>query len=132
VRTNRGAEVDLSHEGDQRGDWDAGRLAQVVSNLIGNALQRGNPSAPVRVHLNGSAADTVGIQVVNRGRIPPSCCRISSSPSGRRTARQGSSERLGLGLFIVQAIVRAHQGTVSVHSTDDHCTRFSMLLPRRL
>jgi len=125
--------IELSHEGDQHGDWDAGRLAQVVSNLIGNALQHGDHSAPVRVHLNGSDADTVGVQVVNRGRIPPELLPHIFEPfRGGAQRAQGSGERLGLGLFIVQAIVRAHQGTVSVHSTEDQGTQFSIVLPRRL
>ncbi len=57
-----------------------GRLAQVASNLISNALQYGDPSEPVLVELDGTRADSVEMAVSNAGNIPPDlCCRRSST-----------------------------------------------------
>lgn len=124
--------IELTHEGALQGNWDAGRLAQVVSNLIGNALQHGDRTAPVEVSLDGTRAEAVCVVVANRGRIPPELLPHIFEPfRGGAQRAGGGSERLGLGLFIVQEIVRAHEGTVSVHSSEDQRTEFSVLLPRR-
>jgi signal transduction histidine kinase len=123
--------IELSHEGDLQGAWDAGRLAQVVSNLIGNALQHGDRTTPVRLSLDGTRADTVCVVVANHGRIPPDLLPHIFEPfRGGALRANGGGERLGLGLFIVQEIVRAHEGTVSVRSAEDQHTQFSVLLPR--
>jgi len=124
--------IELAHEGDLRGEWDVGRLAQVVSNLVGNALQHGDPEAPIRVQLQGASPEVVSIAVSNRGRIPPEVLPHIFEPfRGGVQRAAGGGERLGLGLFIVQEIVRAHQGSVSVRSGADQNTQFSVLLPRR-
>ena len=124
--------IELSHDGALQGHWDAGRLAQVVSNLIGNALQHGDRTAAVQVSLDGTRAETVCVVVANRGRIPPELLPHIFEPfRGGAQRAGGASERLGLGLFIVQEIVRAHEGTVSVRSSEDQCTQFSVLLPRQ-
>ncbi|HEX4049263.1 MAG TPA: hybrid sensor histidine kinase/response regulator [Steroidobacteraceae bacterium] len=123
--------IELSHVGDLQGNWDAGRLAQVVSNLVGNALQHGDRTAPVQLHLDGKGAEAVYVVVTNRGRIPPELLPHIFEPFRGGAQRAGSGgERLGLGLFIVQEIVRAHEGTVSVRSAEDQRTQFSVLLPR--
>jgi signal transduction histidine kinase len=121
----------LSQQGDMQGEWDAGRLAQVISNLVGNALQHGDPASPIQVALAGTAPESVSITVANQGRIPPLLLPHIFEPfrGGAERAVNGG-ERLGLGLFIVQEIVRAHQGTVSVSSGDDQRTQFTLQLPR--
>ncbi|HEY7930446.1 MAG TPA: hybrid sensor histidine kinase/response regulator [Steroidobacteraceae bacterium] len=124
--------IELTHAGALQGNWDAGRLAQVLSNLIGNALQHGERSAAVQVSLDGTRAETVCIEVANRGRIPPALLPHIFEPfRGGAQRAGGGSERLGLGLFIVQEIVRAHEGTVSVRSSEDQRTQFSVQLPRQ-
>ena len=60
--------VNLSIEGSCVGNWDADRLAQVCSNLIGNAIEHGSPNTPVTVALRGSS-DAVALRVTNIG--PP-------------------------------------------------------------
>jgi signal transduction histidine kinase len=123
--------VELAHQGDMQGQWDAGRLAQVVSNLVGNALQHGDRAAPVQVSIEGARPDDVCIIVANRGRIPPELLPHIFEPFRGGAERSGGGERLGLGLFIVQEIVRAHQGTVSVRSGEDQGTQFVVQLPRQ-
>src|ERR1700761_6378609 len=54
-------------EGNLLGSWDADRLAQVTSNLIGNALEHGEPKAPIEINLNGTQADRVMLSVTNTG-----------------------------------------------------------------
>jgi signal transduction histidine kinase len=123
--------IELTHSGDLQGAWDSGRLAQVVSNLVGNALQHGEAAAAVEVQLDGMRADAVSILVANRGRIPAELLPHIFEPFRGALRTEGGGERLGLGLYIVQEIVRAHRGSVSVRSGEDQRTVFTVLLPRR-
>jgi len=68
-------------EGDLTGSWDADRLAQVTSNLIGNALEHGESKDPIEVNLNGTRPDRVTLTVSNTGVIRKTFCRICSTPS---------------------------------------------------
>jgi signal transduction histidine kinase len=75
--------------------------------------------------------ESVCIVVANRGRIPPELLPHIFVPfRGGAQRAGGGGERLGLGLFIVQEIVRAHEGNVSVRSAEDQRTQFSVSLPR--
>ena len=123
--------LELCQTGNLQGEWDADRLTQVASNLIGNSLQHGVPSEPVRVTLDGSDADTVVLSVANGGRIPPELLPHVFDPF-RGGQRESRSEGLGLGLYIAQQIVQAHQGTVEVRSDDAGTTEFRVRVPRRL
>lgn len=114
------------------GVWDADRLAQVVSNLVANALEHGGEEVPVfvRACLRGGL---VALEVHNPGPPIPAerlatlfepfhCTRDAAS----RVRRSG----LGLGLYIVQEIIQAHGGQVTVHSLEGEGTTFTVLLPR--
>jgi signal transduction histidine kinase len=108
-------QIGLEVHGDCTGDWDADRVAQVFSNLVGNALVHSATTFPVCVSVH---ADDVGvdIEVENRcARIPETVLATIFEPF-----RQGAASRagLGLGLYIVRQIVRAHGGEVSVDSGD--------------
>jgi two-component system, sensor histidine kinase and response regulator len=122
--------VDVTQEGDVTGDWDADRLGQVASNLIGNAFQHGAIDRPVRVRLDGTEPDQVMLSVENDGVIPPEVLPHLFDPF-RGGQRAGRNEGLGLGLYIVQQIVQAHGGRVEVHSLPDTHTRFRVIVPRR-
>ncbi len=116
--------VELDVAGDVVGHWDAGRLARVVSNLVGNALDHGE--GPVRVALR-DAGDAVELDVRNRGKpIPDDALRTLFEPFRGGDASMG----WGLGLYIVQETVRAHGGYIRVDSATDE-TAFVVRLPRR-
>jgi signal transduction histidine kinase len=133
-------ELELAHpswaircvfHGDAIGAWDRDRLAQVLSNLIANAGQHGRPEDGIAVTLDGRRADAVTVQVHNHGAIPPELLPTLFDPFRGSSAARGASRGLGLGLFIVHEIVRAHEGTVTVDSSDDRGTTFTVTLPRR-
>jgi PAS domain S-box-containing protein len=127
---HRKREIELCASGNLRGRWDPGRLAQLLSNLAVNALSHGARESPVRVALAGEG-EAVLLSVSNRGpMIPPESVDRLFEPFQQGTNGDGNGRRgLGLGLFIVREIVRAHGGTIDVRSHDD-LTTFAVTLPR--
>ncbi|HEY3786108.1 MAG TPA: hybrid sensor histidine kinase/response regulator [Steroidobacteraceae bacterium] len=126
-----GRKVELSQTGDLRGEWDAERLSQVASNLIGNALQHGEQSEPVQVTLDGSEPNVVALVVTNAGTIPAELLPRLFDPFRGAERQVGRSEGLGLGLYIVQQIVVAHGGSVAVLTDSPERTRFAVRVPRK-
>ncbi|WP_052519226.1 PAS domain-containing sensor histidine kinase [Archangium violaceum] len=118
----------LSHApGSYTGEWDPDRLAQVVSNLVGNALQHGARDTPVEVRL-GHEGSTFILSVHNQGTpIPEALLPHVFDPffRGNDQPRQG----LGLGLYIVQQLILAHGGSITVDSRVDAGTTFTVRLP---
>lgn len=116
--------------GDTSGNWDGHRIAQAVSNLLGNAVQHSPAGTPVRVDVRGER-DQVVVEVRNEGAIAHD--RITTlfeafgSSAPQRDGRQGG---LGLGLFIARAIARAHHGNIEVDSAPERGTTFRVTLPR--
>lgn len=125
-----GRELTLETTGVLEGSWDEPRLAQVLSNLIGNALEHGAPDAPITVRADGTSPHEVVLTVNNKGQIPADEVPHLFEPfrSGRQAGRR--VEGLGLGLYIVDQLVRAHDGTVRVTSNDRDGTTFEVHLPR--
>ncbi|WP_063589083.1 hybrid sensor histidine kinase/response regulator [Achromobacter ruhlandii] len=123
--------IDTECHGDTAGDWDGERIAQVLANLLGNALHHGSPEAPVRVEVDGATPGQVTVTVSNGGTIPPELLPQLFNPfrSGARPA--GGHRGLGLGLFIAQQIVLAHGGRIAAESRDA-ITRFRVTLPRQV
>ncbi|MHA7634505.1 hybrid sensor histidine kinase/response regulator [Corallococcus sp. M7] len=124
----------LSHTraGDGTGTWDADRLTQVVGNLVGNALTYGDPAAPIQLHTRGEA-DSVVLEVHNTGApIPADLLPRLFEPLERGAPHQENrtDRSIGLGLFIVRQVIQAHGGTVSVTSTAEAGTTFTVRLPR--
>lgn len=106
---------------------DEARVEQVLSNLLANALQHGAPKAPIRIRLR-SDASRFRLEVENEGEtIPEAALAQLFEPYFRGQAGRG--EGLGLGLFIVSEIVRAHAGEVSARSEQGRTT-FSVSMPR--
>jgi signal transduction histidine kinase len=126
-----GRTLEFRQQGHFNGQWDAGRLAQVASNLIANALQYGDPKEPVLVELDGTADDTVEMVVSNAGNIPKELLPQIFDPFRGRSEPSRRSEGLGLGLYIVKELVEAHEGQVDVTSNPGERTRFTVRLPRR-
>jgi signal transduction histidine kinase len=123
--------IETVFDGQFSGLWDAERIAQVASNLIGNALKHGDRRAGVHIRLDGTASESVALTVANTGTIPAGLIEHLFDPfrGGERPA--GRSEGLGLGLYIVYQIVKAHGGTVGVESGRDNRTVFRVVTPRR-
>ena len=121
---------DLQVTGDVRGEWDPDRLTQVLSNLLGNALQHGESGRPVEVMADGTRPDWVSITVSNSGRIPPEALPHVFDPFAAARRPRSRHEGLGLGLYIVRQIVAAHGGEIGVHVEQEARTVFRLTLPR--
>lgn len=120
--------------GDTRGVWDAGRLDQLLQNLIGNALQHGLDKRDVTVTLRGEP-DTVRLTVHNYGTpISEDAIGTIFDPLVRSADEElgQPSTSLGLGLFIVKEVVNAHSGTIEVSSSEVDGTLFTVVLPRKI
>ena len=122
--------IELEVRGDACGDYDANRLSQVFSNLIGNAVQHGASELPLVVRIDGRDPDAIRVDVRNRGTIPPEVLPVLFSPFRGSQQKALRSQGLGLGLFITDHIVRAHGGAITAESSDGH-TVFWFRLPRR-
>lgn len=110
------------------GSWDADRLSQVCSNLIGNAIEHGSPSSPIEIHV-ARVDDEAELRVLNRGPAIDEAALSSLFEPFRRTREMNrASGGVGLGLHIVDQIVRAHGGSVAVQS-DGKMTLFVVRLP---
>jgi signal transduction histidine kinase len=122
----------VESSGDTGGSWDADRLHQVVSNLIGNALSYGSSDEAVRVALRGRE-DRVILSVHNGGPpIPAPLQEVLFDPfrRGAKETQQRGTSGLGLGLYISRELVVAHGGAIELDSTETTGTTFTVTLPR--
>ncbi len=107
---------------------DADRIAQMVSNLVGNALTHGDPGSPVGLHAH-STGETLIISVENNGAAIPAAVVARLFQPFERGGNGGHKEGLGLGLYISSEIAKAHGGELTVTSTDARTVfRFAMRL----
>ncbi len=107
---------------------DLGRVQQVASNLIGNALKHGAPHGPVKVSARTEESELV-LDVWNSGEpIPPENIDKICEPFWRQSS-SGNREGLGLGLYICSQIVSAHGGSLTVTSSQEKGTNFTARLP---
>ncbi|MFC0696915.1 GAF domain-containing sensor histidine kinase [Paraburkholderia humisilvae] len=117
---------DIANASPVRGD--PGRLQQLLSNLLGNALVHGAEDTPVIVRVTQDAAHVV-LTVSNDGNpIPEHLQRRVFEPYWRPPS-SAPGGGLGLGLFICKQIVEAHSGTLEVCSTAERGTCFTVRIP---
>ena len=108
---------------------DRTRVAQLLSNLVGNAVQHSPRHEPVEVRAESSSG-RLRLAVTNRGEPIPAEVRARLFQPYVRAAGDQPRPGLGLGLYISGEIARAHGGTIAVQSTDDGVTTFTVELPR--
>lgn len=123
-------EIRCDFEGDQGGTWDPDRLLQIISNLVANAGQHAPPGSAIHVRVDGRSAEVLRLEVHNDGAIAPELLPGLFDPFRVARHRRELSRGLGLGLFIVKELARAHGGTVEVASSEAAGTTFTVHLPR--
>lgn len=122
-------ELALTVEGWCEGYWDADRLAQILSNLVANALTHGEGGCRIDVQLSGGEQE-VELRVSNRGApIPEEILTTLDQPFRRSRSERRTHEGLGLGLHIVHHITQAHGGTLASESAGG-MTHLIVRLPR--
>jgi PAS domain S-box-containing protein len=122
----------LDISGRLEGEYDDSRLAQVVSNLVANALEYSPPDTPVRVVLVDRGEAGIALEVKNAGApIRSDLLAHLFEPFRRGGNDRGNSGGLGLGLFIAAEVVRAHGGTISAASNAEDGTTLTVFLPHR-
>jgi PAS domain S-box-containing protein len=128
-----GRKVEVVIEGNTCAELDADRMAEVVANLAGNALAYSPAESTVDVGVRGRDGE-LELAVHNAGApISPETQKKIFMPFQRGATPSGGPPELrglGLGLFIVGEIARAHGGTVAVSSTTEQGTTFTVRLPR--
>ena len=119
--------IDVEIAIDRDIDCDVGRLAQLASNLLGNAITHGAPDQPILVRAVVENAELI-ISVANGGSpIPEAALTRLFQPFERGTLKT-SLQGLGLGLYISSEIAAAHGGVLSVLSNAEE-TVFTFRMP---
>ena len=122
--------------GDLQVDCDQSRIQQLLSNLLNNAVQHGDTTRPVSLEAVGEA-DAVVLKITNFGTPIPVDAHdaifepLVQLPRSQEAPNERARTSLGLGLFIVREIVLGHQGKISVESSADAGTVFTVELPKR-
>jgi signal transduction histidine kinase len=128
VRSDR--PIHFEADGDFAVHCDVDRFEQLLSNLLSNALRHGRPEGVISVRLDGRAADHIELSVRSAGHIDPHVLPYIFDAFRAAPHQRGPSQGLGLGLFIVQQIVKGHGGSVVVESQLEVGTTFRVILPR--
>lgn len=127
LRYGSGREIVTTFAIDAPLSFDGQRLAQLASNLLGNALTHGAPDQPISIEAR-TVGERLDISVANGGEpIPPDAMEHLFQPFFRGDVRP-SKQGLGLGLHIASEIAKAHGGSLTVLSTPLE-TRFTFSMP---
>jgi len=114
--------------------FDPARMRQVLTNLLSNAVQHGDPDSPVVLEVSVEG-DNVCCEVRNHGKpIPPDALQVIVDPlvqvsPDEAGGHAGIDASLGLGLFIAREIVGVHGGTIGVTSSREDGTAFKLRIP---
>ena len=117
----------LSTAGDTRARFDPDRLGQAVSNLIENAVEHAS-DGEVRVDVSGTDT-SLEVSVENHGPVIDGAALEQIFEPLEQVDETTTKRRIGLGLYIVRQVARAHGGEAFVVSTDEG-TRFTIEIPR--
>lgn len=124
----------LETAGDLRGEFDAVRMHQVITNLLNNAAQYGDKRYPVTL-LVAADAEQLNFQVKNRGPVIPAQSFDAIFNPLVQLAQEKDATRpttsMGLGLFIAKEVVNAHGGSLTVTSSEELGTNFAAAIPRK-
>ena len=123
--------VDVETSGSLVGVWDKARIAEALTNLVGNAMEHGAKDAPIRLTARGHEQGVVTVSVTNEGPPIPRD-QIGGLFNAMKGLKGHDRRHLGLGLYILDKIVKAHGGIIDVHSSEAEGTTFVVSLPRRL
>ena len=108
---------------------DPNRLEQLVGNLVSNAVAYGAPDKAITV-MSSVTADSFVISVHNEGKpIPDSALASLFLPMARGNHATNAGRSVGLGLFIVSEIAKAHNGIARVKSSEAEGTTFAVVIP---
>lgn len=112
-------------------ELDADRIAQVIGNLLANAVTYGTPGSRIRIAVGGTPTE-VSVAVHNTGPAIPADRLVQIfEPMQQMLPNAARGQRsVGLGLYIVESIVASHRGTVEVVSSEDEGTTFTVRIPR--
>jgi sigma-B regulation protein RsbU (phosphoserine phosphatase) len=123
-----GRRLEHAIAGTGRAVADPDRLSQLLGNLVGNAMSHGDPGGAVTV---SSTVDdrALGLTVHNHGPAIPPEQLPTLFDAMTRGSSSGGLHGVGLGLFIVREIARAHGGSVTAQSTAEEGTTISVVLP---
>jgi sigma-B regulation protein RsbU (phosphoserine phosphatase) len=108
-------------------DCDRTRIAQLFSNLLGNAITHGAADRPIRVRASTDGS-RFELWVSNAGDPIPAAALDRLFRPFTRGAVRPNQQGLGLGLYIAYEIARAHKGTLDVVSSAEE-TRFTFRMP---
>ncbi len=122
-----GREIGIACTADRPIDCDPQRIAQLLSNLVGNALTHGAKDAPIAVECAVEDGAFL-LSVSNAGEEIPLAARAQLFHPFSRGKAGSPREGLGLGLYIASEIAAAHGGRLSVASSPEE-TRFTFRMP---
>ena len=126
----KGIAVDVGEAPDATVLWDAGKMRQVLWNLVRNGVEAsaGVPPERRRIVLEASpdGEDAVVVRVRDEGEGIPAGV-LAEIPALFRTTRKGGT---GLGLMVASRIVKEHGGTLAIRSREGEGTTVELRLPR--
>ena len=129
----RGGRIDLDNRLEQTAViGDRPQLAQMLNNLVVNALKYGRPGSPVRIKLDEGGGELIGISVIDEGEgiAPEHLPRLTERFYRVDPGRSRSVGGTGLGLAIVKHIVLRHRGRLDIRSELGKGTCVRVFLPR--